>query len=53
MRSSVVFNLGSIVLTYADQYKHLGLLPDEHMTFRDGVNVLAQSAGRTLGSEQG
>ncbi len=49
-RSSVVFSLGSIVLTFTDRYKYLGLMLDEHMTFKDGVNVIAQSAGRALGS---
>ncbi len=48
IRGSVVFNLGSIVPPYTDQYKHLGLMSDEHMT--EAVGVLAQSAGRALGS---
>ncbi len=45
IRSSVVLNLGSIVLSYTDQYKYLGLMLDEHMTFKEAVGVLAQSAG--------
>ncbi len=50
IRSSVVFNLGSIVLPYTDEYKYLGLMFDEHMTFKEAVGVLTQLAGRALGS---
>ena len=49
-RSPIVFNFGPIRLSYTDQYKYLGLTLDEHMTFNDAVNGLAQSAGRALGS---
>ena len=49
-RSSIVFKLGLLKLSYTDQYKYLGLTLDEHMTFREAVSVLAQSAGRALGS---
>lgn len=46
VRSSVVLNFGSVVLSCADQYKYLGLTLGEHMTFKEAVSVLAQSAGR-------
>lgn len=50
-KSSVSFHLGLIVLYYSDQCKYLGLMLDvEHMNFKEGVGVLAQSAGSALGS---
>lgn len=48
--SCVGFDTGPTVLAYTDWYKYLGLTLDEHMTFKDDVNVAAQSAGRSLGS---
>lgn len=48
-RRSVVFNPSSILLTFTDHYKYLGLVLDEHMTFKDADTVLAQSAGRAVG----
>lgn len=45
-RSSDVFDFGSIVLPYTDQYKYLGLKLDEHMTFS------SVRGGRALGSVQ-
>lgn len=49
-RSPFGFTLGSVVLTYTDQYKYLGLTLDEHLILKEAVSVLAQSAGRALGS---
>lgn len=34
----------------SDQYKYLGLKLDEHMMFKEAASVVAQSAGRALGS---
>lgn len=50
-KSSVSFHLGLVVLYYSDQCKYLGLTLDvEHTTLKEGVSVLAQSAGSALGS---
>ena len=49
-RSNAIFCLGSIELTYTAQYKYLGLMLDEHGLFDGAVKLLAQSAGRALGS---
>ena len=45
-----MFNLEPLKLSYTEQYKYLGLTLDEHLTFDEAVSVLAQSAGRALGS---
>ncbi len=49
-RSSFVFNFGSTPLTYANEYKYLGLTLDEHLTFKPAIGILSDSAGRALGS---
>lgn len=49
-QSSVVFNFGSTVLSYTDQYKYLDMMRDERIIFQEAVSVLAQAAGRVLGS---
>ena len=49
-RSSFNFKLGSTDLHYTQNYKYLGLTLDEHLTFKEGIRVLNDSAGRALGS---
>ena len=49
-RSLFSFMFGTTVLIYTKTYKYLGLTLDEHMNFKEGIQVLADSAGRALGS---
>lgn len=49
-RSSTVFNFGSTVLSYTDQYKYLGVTLDEHLTRKEADSLLAHTAGGALGS---
>ena len=49
-RSEFTFMFGRFGLVYAKSYKYLGLILDEHMNFKEGTQVLSDSAGRALGS---
>ena len=49
-RTVFPFTFGTTVLTYASTYKYLGLILDEHMNFKEGTQVLSDSAGRALGA---
>ena len=49
-QSSTVFNLGSANLVYVGEYKYLGFIFDEFMSYEAGMQSLADSAGRALGS---
>ncbi len=44
------FKIGSLPLEYCDSYKHLGVFFDEDMNFNKATDILADSAGRALGS---
>ncbi len=41
--------MGLTVVMYADLHKYLGLKLDEHVTFKDGVNVLAHICRESSG----
>ncbi len=49
-RCNHVFKIGSLSLDYCDSYKYLGVFFDEHMNFNKATDILADSAGRALGS---
>ena len=45
-----VFKLGETILEKAKEYKYLGVILDEHLTFNSCSKVLAESGGRALGA---
>ncbi len=49
-RSSRVFKVDEACLETVSQYKYLGVILDEHMDFAKTAELLANSAGRALGS---
>jgi hypothetical protein len=49
-RSQYVFNVGPLVIDYATLYKYLGVYFTEHLDFNENADILAESAGRALGS---
>lgn len=50
-RSNYQFKLGkSEVLSYVSCYKYLGIIMNEHLNNKETIRVLANSAGRALGS---
>ncbi len=49
-RSTFNFNVEVKPLCYTNIYKYLGFTLDEHLQFREGINTLADTAGRALGS---
>lgn len=49
-RTNYVFNLGDDMLQTVDKYKYLGLILNEFLDFTITSQVLADSAGRALGS---
>ena len=49
-RTNVVLGFGDNELNIVSDYKYLGLISDEHMTFEKAVDTLRGSAGRALGS---
>ncbi len=50
LRSSYRFHLGSTNLDYVKEYKYLGLVLNEHLNYKETVDILAKAAGRALGS---
>jgi len=48
LQSTHTFQFGPVSLKYTCQYKYLGF--DENMKFTEGRKILAESAGRALGS---
>ncbi|MES9880789.1 MAG: reverse transcriptase family protein [Sedimenticola sp.] len=49
MISDFIFNVNGNVVSYASQYKYLGLVLSEHLDFNITAKTVAQSAGRALG----
>lgn len=50
LRSQKIITFGSATLEFTPEYKYLGFVFDEFMTYEAGTKVLADSAGRALGS---
>ena len=50
VRSDYMFNLGPDILEYKDSYKYLGVVLDQFLEFNQTAKILADSAGRALGS---
>ena len=50
IRSSFLFKLGTDVLCYVENYKYLGVVLDESLDYEKTAKILADSAGRALGS---
>ena len=50
MQTIYEFNLGNEPLEKVAQYKYLGVIFDENLTFEKNASVLAEAAGRALGS---
>ena len=48
--STVDMLLGDVKLDYVPEYKYLGVILNEHLDFADTAKVLAEAAGRSLGS---
>lgn len=49
-QSNYTFQFGSVPLKFICYYKYLGFVFDENMKFTEGRKILAESAGRALGS---
>lgn len=49
-RSPKAFSCDNLNLEYTSLYKYLGFVFDEFMNYEKGIQVLADSAGRALGS---
>ncbi len=49
MISDFIFNVNGNVVSYASQYKYLGLVLSEHLDFNITAKTVAQSAGRASG----
>jgi hypothetical protein len=49
-RSNFKFKVGSLELKYCEIYTYLGVLFQENLNFQVNANLLAESAGRALGS---
>ena len=49
-RTACTFSLGNESLKIVSCYKYLGVIFDEHLSFDQNASVLADSAGRALGS---
>ncbi len=49
-QTDFVFKYGDLPLECVSEYKYLGILLDEHMDFSKTATLLANSAGRALGS---
>ena len=45
-----VFKCGNDIITYASEYRYLGLVLNEHLNWDKSVKCLAQAAGRALGT---
>lgn len=49
-KSPYLFSFDYVHLKYTSSYKYLGFVFDESLKFLEGTNLLAESAGRALGS---
>ncbi len=49
-RSNRSITIGNNELVYTDKYKYLGVLFNEHLSFEDNANQMADSASRALGA---
>ena len=50
VRSLQNFSFGTLSLDYTEAYKYLGFTLDEFMSYDSGIAILADSAGRAVGS---
>ena len=47
-KSEIVFTLGGSIIETVSQYKYLGVILDEHLTFKECARTLADAGGRAL-----
>ena len=47
-KSEVVFTLGGSIIETVSRYKYLGVILDEHLTFKECARTLVEAGGRAL-----
>ena len=49
LKTDFIFNFGESEINIVNQYKYLGIILDENLTFENCARILSESAGRALG----